>query len=743
MVKILIKKKSVKDKSFILYLSTYPPRECGIATFTEDLTNSMDKKFNPTLKSKILAINDNGSSIYNYDKKKVAMQLNESDIEHYIQTAEKINKMDKIKLVCIEHEFGIFGGEENGEFLIAFLEKLEKPVVVTFHSVIPDPSEERLRVVRSIAKRSKAITVMAETAVDILHKKYGVDKNKIYVIHHGVPSIDFLKDNSDVKESLGLSNRIVLSTFGLINRGKGIEYVIRALPKIVKKFPNLLYLIIGETHPIVRKQEGEEYRNKLIELVEKFGLKNNVKFYNKYLPLEEIIEYLKATDVYIYSALDKNQIVSGTLAYAMGAGKAIIATPSLYAKEVLADDRGIVVKYRDTKSMEGAIKSLLEDRVLKNKLEKNVYAFSRKMTWPNVATNYLDVFKKFIKVKKTVGLYKLPKIKLNHLFILTDDTGVIQHAKHSVPNRNMGYALDDNARALVVASRYYDLYKSDKILKLVNTYLSFIFHAQREDGYFHNIMSYDKKFIDKIGSEDSFGRALWATGRLISSKIDPNLKASAKFIFDNAIKHVEKLESVRSRVFSLIGLYYYSKVYKEDNVYNKVVYLADKLVESYNEVSGNDWYWFEDSLTYSNGKIPEALYMAYSITKKKEYLEVAEKSLNFLTSLLILNGKLVLIGHKGWYKRGSERAFYDQQPVDASSVVQLYITAYNITGKKEYYDNAFLAFQWFLGRNMLNQTIYDETSGGCYDGLLPSCVNLNQGAESTISYLLARLSLEK
>lgn len=732
-----------KDKSFIMYLSTFPPRECGIATFTKDLTISMDKKFNPSLKSKILAVNENGSSIYNYDKKRVAMQLNESDIENYIEAAERINANDKIKMVCIEHEFGIFGGEENGEYLIAFLEKLEKPVVITFHSVIPDPSEERKKVVRAIAKRSSAITVMAKVAVDILHDDYGIDKNKIFVIHHGVPTIDYVKDNSAVKHSLGLDNKFVISTFGLINRGKGIEYVIKSLPNIVKKYPNILYLVIGETHPVVRKQEGEEYRNKLIKLVKDLGLKDNVKFYNKYLGIEEIIEYLKATDIYVYSALEMNQIVSGTLAYAMSAGRAVVATPSLHAKEMVGKDRGILVKLKDIKSMEGALMNLASDDKLRKEMERKAYSYTRSMTWPNVATSYLEIFKKFITVKKNIGLYKLPKLNLNHLFTLTDDTGIIQHAKHSMPNRDTGYTLDDNARSLIVAAMHYDMYRAEKSLKLINVYLSYIYHSQREDGLFHNLMAYDKRFIDDVGSEDSFGRALWATGRLINSRVNENLKSSAKFIFDNAAKNIDNMESVRSKVFSLIGLYHYYKVYSVDDIKDKITSLADKLISHYSEISEDNWYWFEDSLTYSNGKIPEALFMAYDVTKNEKYLEVAEKSLNFLSSLLILDGKLVLIGHRGWYKRGSERAFYDQQPVDASAMVQVYTTAYKITGKQEYYDNAFLAFQWFLGRNMLNQMVYDEATGGCFDGLLPNCINLNQGAESTISYLIARLSLEK
>ena len=738
----MLKKKS-KFESYVLYFSTYPPRECGIATFTKDLTTIMDKRFNPSLKSKVLAINDNGSSIYNYDAD-VIMNIDEADVEGYMDMAEKINKTDKIRLVSIQHEFGIFGGEENGEFLIPFLEKLEKPVVVTFHSILPDPDAQRLRIVRAIAKRSQAITVMAEAGAKILRDVYKIDASKVYVIPHGVPSIEFREDKEPVKKILGLNGRTVLSTFGLINSGKGIEYVIRALSKLVKDFPNILYLVIGETHPNVRKHEGEEYRNKLIEMVKKYGLKNNIKFYNKYLTLDEIVAYLSATDIYVYSALDENQIVSGTLAYALSSGAAIVGTPTLYAREVLDDNRGVLVDFRDSNSMAKGIRKILSDEDFRKKLERNAYAYSRNMTWPNVAGKYLEVFRKIIKINEKIGIYKFPKMKLDHLFNMTDSIGLIQHAKHSISDRSTGYTVDDNSRALIVAVKYYDKHKFNKLkaeksLRLINTYLSFLYYMQREDGYLHNLISYDKKFLDEIGSEDCYGRSLWACGALINSSVLDNIKNTAKFIFDNAFKNIDKIESTRALAFSLIGMYNYYIAYKDENMYGKIVDVADKLVERYEGCSDNDWNWFEEALTYSNGNIPEALFLAYDVIADEKYLKVAEDSLRFLSSLVILDNKLVLIGHNGWFKKEGKRAFYDQQPIDASSMVQVYMTAYNVTGKEDYYEKAALSYNWFLGRNSLGQTIYDEATGGCYDGLLPDCINLNQGAESTVCYLLARL----
>ena len=730
----------IKNKNCILYFGTFPPRECGIATYTKDLTNSMDKRFNPSLKSRILAINDNGSSIYNYNQK-VKLQLDESDIDSYIEVAKKINKSDEIKLVSIQHEFGIFGGDYGG-YLIPFLEILEKPVVVTFHSVLPDPNDDIKTIVRAIAKRSSAIIVMAHNGKEILSNDYGVEKRKIYVIHHGAPFFN-PQNKLENKRQLGLEGKIVLSTFGLINRGKGMEYIIKALPRVVEKYPDLLYLIIGETHPQVRKHEGEEYRTKLIELAKKLNLEKNVKFYNKYLSLQEIIKYMEATDIYLSAALDPNQITSGTLAYAAGAGKAIIATPSLYTKEILGDGRGLIVPFKNANSITNALFQYLENPDYTKEIEKKIYEYSRSMMWHNVAANHLDVFKKIIHISEKVGMHKFPKIKIHHLRNMTDYTGLMQHAKHSIPDRNSGYTLDDNARSLIAVTRYYNLFKDTNILDLVSTYLSFIQHCQKEDGMLHNLMDYQRNFIDDIGSEDSFGRAIWATGTVISSNLPQNIKHTAKFVLDNAIKNYEKIESPRAIAFTIIGLHHYYRNSKAEDLTEKIDFLAKKLVKNYKDNCNNEWKWFEEIITYSNGKLPESLFFAYAVTQNDLYLKVATESLQFLSSLVLIDNKLVLIGHKGWYNREGERAYYDQQPVDASSMVEAYLTAYSITKEQHYLDKALISFSWFLGKNSINQTVYDESTGGCYDGLLPNCINLNQGAESTVVYLLARLRLER
>ncbi len=722
----------------VLYFSSYPPRECGIATFTKDLTSIMDKKFNPSLKSSILAINDNGSSIYNYEKD-VVNQLNESDMEHYIDKAKEINKDESIKLVCIQHEFGLFGGE-YGDYIIPFLETLTKPVIVNFHSVLPNPDEHRKKVVNAIAKRCSNILVMIETGKKILHEQYGIDKSKIKVIPHGVPTIERITIEK-IKEELGLKNKIIISTFGLLSRGKGLEYVIKSLPDIIKKYPDLLYIIIGETHPQVRKQEGERYRLRLIRSVKKLGLSNNVKFYNKYLTLQEIIKYLQATDVYINATLDPDQITSGTVAYALGAGKAIISTPSLYSKEVLSDRRGILVPFRSPKSITDAILNLLNNQELKKEIENNAYSYGQKMVWPNVANSYLKVYKNIVNISENVGLKKFPKIKLDHLKNLTDDISIVQHSKFSVKDSSTGYTLDDTARALIVASRYNEVF-NDKLSKdLINKYLSFIYFVQKKDGCFHNLVSYRKKFLDKKGSEDSFGRAVWATGNIIAnSNIYENIRILAKEIFDKA-KDI-KLKSPRSKAFYILGLYEYYKKYPEAWILEKIKQLAEDLIQLYRDESSKDWNWFEKRITYSNGRLCEALFLAYDLIKDERYLKVAEESLKFLTEIVIKEDRLILVGHNGWFNQNGKRAYFDQQPVDASSMVDVYLVAYRTTNKKKYYHHALLSFNWFLGRNLLNKPVYDEVTGGCFDGLGEGYINLNQGAESTLAYLMSRLNLE-
>ena len=742
-------------KPRVIYVSTYPPRECGIATFTRDLTNALDR-FNPLIKSELIAINDNGAS-YSYGSK-VVFQIAQNDKESYAAAADFINK-SRSKIVNIQHEFGIFGGE-NGEFIIDFLGLIKKPLVTTLHTLMPSPTANEKKVILAIADRG-LIVVMTDAAKRILKEVYKVSDNRISIIPHGAPFVH-LYPSSSAKSDLGLRNKIVLSTAGLINQNKGVEYVISALPQLISKYPELIYCIIGETHPQVRRKEGEKYRQFLEGEIKRLNLESYVRFENRYLTLEELLRYLIASDIYLTPYLCEDQIASGALTYALACGKAIISTPYLYAKEVLSyGERGLLAKFKDSKSLAENIGFLLDNPKVKKNLEREAYKYGQKLIWPRVAKGYLNLFYRLALEKKKgrqIILFKKkkPPLKTTYLEMLTDNIGVVQHALYSVQNRATGYALDDNARALIFAARYYSHYHDEKSLRLISTYLSFLYFSQKTNGNFYTLMDHNKNFLESGEVEqDAYGRALWASGITVSAELHDNLKATAKHIFDNALKNIDTIKHLRAKAFAIIGLYYYQKAYPEaKDIQDKIEKLADSLVKNFYEHSlsssnpgGRDWKWFEDIITYSNGRLPEALFLAYKITNNKTYLQVAEDSLSFLSDLLIVNGQLALIGNKGWcqkkdYLAAGKRSIYDQQPVDADSMVEVYLRAYHITQEESYYKKALLSFSWFLGENSKREWLYDRITGGCFDGLTKEGVNLNQGAESTIAYLMARICLE-
>lgn len=740
----------------ILYVGTFPPRQCGIATFTQDLTNAMDKEFHPEIKSRILAINDSSAAMFNYPPK-TALQINEDELEDYLASAKKINNSTGVKLVNIQHEYGIFGGH-LGNYLLPFMEIVKKPIVTTLHTVLPRPDDKLKKITQAIALKSAGLVVMTSRAAAILEKQYEIKNHKIFVIPHGVHHVAFSSKTAS-KNKLNLSNKIILSTFGMLNEDKGIEYAIRALPRVVKKYPNLLYLILGATHPVVRKKDGEVYRDKLTKLITKHKLKEHVKFYDKYLDLPELIDFLKATDIYLSPTLNSSQAVSGTISYALSCACPVISTKNAYAKDVINHERGILVKFKDAKAIEKALLELLKNKRERKLLGKNAYFYSRHMTWQNVALAYFRVFNNFAKIMpKEKG--RLPPINFCHLKTLTDDFGIIQFAHHTKPDLNSGYCLDDNARALLACLMTYKNQPQKPYLDLIIEYLKFIKFVQKSNGRFYNFVSRYKTIIDKAESEDSFGRAIWALGYLftVDSLPKKNLK-QAQAIFKKAIKNLDKIISPRAMAFSMIGLAYVldsnSKLISQNSPQEKKIYLAllkklaDKLVKKYHrqiakpENQAKGWLWFEDYLAYSNYKLPEALLAAFKATGNKTYLKVAEAALKFLIPIGFEKNNFTPIGQDGWYFRDGKRAYFDQQPEDAASAAEVLVKAYEITKKPDYARKAGMAFAWFLGKNYLNQMIYDEATGGCYDGLGRNTINFNQGAESTVSYLLARLAMEK
>ncbi|MDD5071864.1 MAG: glycosyltransferase [Patescibacteria group bacterium] len=739
-----------------LYVGTFPPRECGIATFTQDLTNAIDRGFNPDLKSRILAINSSATAIYNYPGK-VIMQISQDEMEDYLLRAKEINKSRNIKLVSIQHEYGIFGGE-HGNYLLPFMEIVKKPIITTFHTVLPKPDKKLKRITQAVIERSDNVVVMTKSAAGILQRIYDTNKSKIRIIPHGVHHVAFpLK--SAAKQKLNLQGKTILSTFGMLNRDKGLEYAIKALPEVVKKFPDVLYLILGATHPVVRKHEGEKYRNQLRKMISRLKLENYVKFYDKYLSLDELLDFLKATDIYISPTLNPGQAVSGTLSYALSCACPIISTANQYAKDTISPEIGFLVRFKNHKDIEKSLFSMLEDKRARNEMRKSAYFYSRHMTWQNVAFSYFKTFNNFAKiVPREKG--KLPQINFDHIRTLTDKFGIIQFANHTKPDLNSGYCLDDNSRALLASAMLYQEKPLKSFLDLIIVYLKFVKFCQKSGGQFFNFISRHKTVINKSTSEDSFGRAMWAMGYLLSvGNLPDNLRKMAYVIFKKAKKNIASLESPRAIAFTIIGLAYaqgqisgrkpagnnYKKEYGEN--LNQLKKMADKLVRKYNQQIAKPkniakkWFWFEDYLTYSNFKMPESLLCAFAATGDKRYLKVAEKALKFLLPIHFEKSYFSAIGQNGWYFCDGKRAYFDQQPEDTSSAVEALVKAYEITKRKDYAEKAKIAFNWFLGRNYLSQMVYDEATGGCYDGLGKHSLNFNQGAESTISYLLARLAI--
>lgn len=728
--------KSFKEKrpNRILFLSSFPPRKCGIATFTQDLSNAFNKRFNPVVKTEICALNNR---IYNYNKN-VTYQINVAELDSYVSLAKKINLRNDIKLINIQHEFGLFGGEYGG-YIIPFLQVLEKPVIVTFHSVIPRPDRGLKRVVKAITDKCKTVVVMNESSREILEKDYKIPQYKINYIPHGIPPVAY-ESSKEHKKNLGYEGRIVLSTFGLLNKNKGIEYAIRALPKIVRKFPNVIYLVIGETHPNIQKEQGEKYRKSLCREVEKLGLKNNVRFFDKYMSLEEIIHFIQATDIYISPSIDKKQSVSGTLSYALGCGRTAVSTATEYAKQIVNSKNGILVQPKNPAEIARGVMWLISKEKVSKNMSAHAYKETRSMIWPNVAHSYLKLYKKFARLEEE---NKLPEIKFDHIIKMTDSFGIIQHARYNKPDKRFGYSLDDVSRALIACAVYYKNNPSPQLEKMMGTYIKFIKFTRKKDGSFANIASFRKR-RDRSFEEDTQGRTIWALGYVLAQDYLPKIiKGEAHKLFQSSIPLLSEIKAPRSIAFAIAGLYFYLKTISDDKLKKLFKTLSGRLVKLYKDNACHDWFWFEESLTYSNSKLSEALFYAYDLLKDDVFLKIAKSSLNFLESITLDDEFYMPIGQRGWYFKNKQRSYFDQQPEDASSMVQTEVLAYKITKNKDYLKKALKIFYWFLGKNHLGLMVYDETTGGCNDGLGKYELNLNQGAESTISYAMARLLFEE
>ncbi|MFC1901012.1 glycosyltransferase [Chloroflexota bacterium] len=743
----------------VAYLTTFPPRQCGIATFTQDLVNAIDEMYLPNIQSGIIAMNNPDIKVHGYPKK-VFLQINQDNRQEYIDIARQINRNPEIHLVNIQHEFGIYGGN-MGSYLIPFLETLEKPSVITCHTVLPDPDDELLHIVRSIADNSSALIVMTELSHHILTQDYGIPHIKIRIIPHGIHPTPFTSSHQ-AKKSLGFARKIVLSTFGMLSRGKGLEYVIDALPDVIKEYPDFVYIIVGATHPLVVEREGESYRDSLLKKISELNLYDHVKLYNEYYPTGELLHFLKATDIYISTSLDPNQAVSGTLSYALGTGRPVISTAFAQAKEIVTDEVGTIVDIRDSRAYTDAILKLLHDKDLRSQLGHNAYFRTRNMIWQNVALHYGLVFSEHAKeLAETSRQKSLPSIKIDHIARLTNNYGMVQFAGLSKPDISSGYTLDDNARALAAITLHYKaLGKSQnqpgrinykrKLAKLINTYLDFIASTRNEEGHFVNYMNGDRTLNDEMNNhhnpEDSEARAVCALALVsTTSALPKRARDKANALLNSRTNKGLSFNSPRaiaSHIKMLYSLLSNKTTKDRDALKAELKKQCDILVQHYEATNTPDWQWFERSLNYNNGVLPKALLLGYQITKDKRYLQVGKSTLDFLIKKSFVDGILMPIGQEGWYRKGRKRYHFDQQPEEVTALINALNTCYFVTKDKYYSDLMHQAFFWFLGDNSLKQVVYDRTTGGCYDGIGRETINLNQGAESTISYLMARLAFE-
>lgn len=728
----------------VAFISSFPPRRCGIAEFTSDLVKSISaaggKDFDPL----VVAMQSGSPCQY---ANPVKFEIRRNVKNDYVCAADYIN-FSHVDIVSIQHEFGLFGGDA-GSHLNLLLRRVNAPIITTLHTILDEPQTPYYRAMVAVCEASRKVIVMNERGIKMLSDIYAVSSKKVEVIPHGMPDLPFV-DSSYYKHKFGMDGRRTILTFGLLSKSKGIEMMLKAMPAIIKADPTALYIILGATHPEVVRHEGEAYRLGLNRMVKDLGLAEHVIFHNRFVSDEELHNFLCAADLYVTTYLNREQLTSGTLAYAVGTGKAVVSTPYWAAEDLLAGGRGRLVRFNDPAHLAESIIEIANNKTLFYSLRRKAYDHGRKMTWPQVGKAYWKTFsakrlparvpvKAIASIDEAVSILEVPEPPLDHLQRLTDDTGLYQHARFTVPDRQHGYCTDDNARAVVAMTKYCAQYPEPAALRLFETYLSFICHAQKTDGTVRNFMTFDRQWVKDEPIHDALGRTLWAFGAVMAKPLLPRYLPVIKDCFDKSVKHVPQL-SLRGKAYSIFGMAQYLKQFPgASDIKRYSALAADHLLAEYEDCSAPDWQWFEDELTYDNAVLPDALYTAALTVGEEKYLQVANKTCEFLLDKIFDGRQFSFIGCKGWYKRGGQRAVFDQQPVEVASTVMMLRAAFGATGRSEYLKIQKKAFDWFLGENDLHVPVYDFRTKGCSDGLTPSGVSFNQGAESMLSFLLSLL----
>jgi glycosyltransferase involved in cell wall biosynthesis len=739
----------------IAVIGNYLPRRCGIATFTTDLCDAIHAEYGAT-ELLALPVNDTPEG-YSYPAR-IRFELAQDELSSYRQAADFLN-FSNIDLACLQHEYGIFGGPA-GAHILELLRRLQMPVVTTLHTVLRDPNPDQRAVMEEIAELSDRLIVMSRQSAEILTEIFQVPRSKIDLIPHGIPDLPFT-DPHFYKDAFGTEGKDVLLTFGLLSPNKGIENVIHALPRILANHANVVYMISGVTHPHILRREGEKYRQSLQDLAIELGVEANVIFRNRFESPEELVELIGAADIYVTPYKHKGQVVSGTLAYALSAGKAIISTPYLHAMELLDDERGVLVPFDDPEAIAAKTIELLDNATLRHAMRKRAYQYTRGMVWDRVAQQYMASFERvynerlrkpratFSAQNTAKALDRLPAVKLDHMRRMTDSTGIVEHAVFTVPNYPEGYSTDDNARALIVAILLEEAGSAAAAGSgdLASRYMAFLWLAFDTASHrFRDGLSYEHHWHEAVGSEDSHGRALWGLGTVLGRTKDEGLRGAAGRLFELAVPAAVEFRSPRACAFALLGLQEYLETFPGDRAaVNAADALANRLLDSYVAHRSDDWKWFESVLTYSNSRMPQALIRAGMRTANEVMVAAGLEALDWLSDVhrAELNGHFVPVGSQGFYSRKTEKARFDQQPVEACAAVSACLQAYRATGKSRWRKEAWTAFNWFLGDNDLQIALYDPTTGGCRDGLHPDRANENQGAESTLSFLMALLEMRK
>ncbi len=737
----------------VAFLGDYLPRHCGIATFMTDLCEAVSQ-VNPSLECFAVAMNDRPEG-YEYPPR-VRMEINQERREEYDLAADFIT-VNQPDVLCVQHEYGIFGGRA-GRYLIPLLRQVRMPVLTTLHTVLAEPNPDQRRVLLDLAEISDRLVVMSPRMIDYLKGIYHVPEEKIRLIHHGIPDMPFV-DSAFFKDQFGVEGRTVLLTFGLLSPNKGIEQVLEALPRVVAAFPNVVYIILGETHPHVRREQGESYRIGLQQRVHQLGLESQVVFVNRFVELAELCEYLGCADIYLTPYLEPAQAVSGTLAYAMGTGKAVVSTPYWYAEDMLTEGRGRLVPFRDPAAIGDAVLDLLQNEVERHAMRKRAYTYGRTMVWKEVAARYAELMaevreERLRKPRPAHGARlppdrpeALPELNPRHLLKLTDDVGILQHAKFSVPDRHFGYSTDDQARALIVAvkagSQYPD---AADWVALEARYLAFLYYAyDPETRRFTNFLDYGREWMKPVPTEDVHVRAVWALAQTVARSGNAGHRGLAMHLLEGAMAPVLSFNSPRAWAFAIIAIQEYLRRFSGATAFRRERdELAKRLLRQFEQNMSDDWPWAEDRLVYANARLPQALIEAGQWLPEPRMVEVGLRALAWLDAVQTTpEGHFGPVGTEGWFQRGGEKARFDQQPIEAYTMLDACLTAYRTTRDRRWLVSARRAFDWFLGRNDLRVSLYVDATGACHDGLHRDRVNQNQGAESTIVWLLALLAMDE